>query len=40
MAFFTSFLYFFSIFSHFFDALTICFDDSFMLISSSWSDTR
>ena len=39
-AFLTSFLYFFSFFSHFLDAETICFDVIFMLMSSSWRETR
>ena len=39
-AFFTSFLYFFSFFSHFLDAETICLDVIFMLMSSSWRETR
>ena len=36
----TSLRYFFSFFSHFLEALTICFDVIFMLMSSSWRETR
>ena len=39
-AFLTSLRYFFSFFSHFLEALTICFDVIFMLMSSSWRETR
>ena len=39
-AFLTSFLYFFSFFSHFLDAETICLEVIFMLMSSSWRETR
>ena len=39
-AFFTSLRYFFSFFSHFLEALTICLEVIFMLMSSSWRETR
>ena len=39
-AFLTSLRYFFSFFSHFLEALTICFDVIFMLMSSSCKETR
>ena len=39
-AFLTSFRYFFSFFSHFLEALTICLEVIFMLMSSSWRETR
>ena len=39
-AFLTSFLYFFSFFSHFLEALTICLEVIFMLMSSSCRETR
>ena len=39
-AFLTSFLYFFSFFSHFLDAETICLEVIFILMSSSCRETR